>query len=1123
MHLKPPCKPPFLKRRGFAKTLLIMKLIAIFLFAACLQVSANGYSQRITLSQANSSLKSIFREIENQSGYQFFYKEKLLKQAGKVTINVTNASLEDVLDKCFKGQQLTYAIVDKIIVLKEKPAENTNREPVPVQIKEIITITGVVISDSTGQPLRGASVKLKGTNIGTATDENGSFTLKVTATTGILVVSYVGYQTIEIPVSKAGNAKIALKAKPVNIEDVVVVAFGTQKKTSLTSAVAEVKGEEMTRRPVSNAQQALQGIAPGITVLDRGGAPGRSGATIRVRGVTTLATNNDPLVIVDGIEQQLYDINPADIESISLLKDASSTAIYGSRAANGVLLITTKRAARNGKISVSYSGYYAVQKTMNKPEMMDLEPYMREQVVAYTNANAAVPARFSDQSIKDWVSATDRYKYPLPNTWFQTVFHAAPQYSNTVAVSGGNEVLRARMSVRYQDQDGIIPNTENRIREIRVNSDFNASKKLKFTADVNYRYNYSATPAAEGDVFNRLFHGSLWAVPKYPNGTYGLSPQGANPLMLAEISGKFRQYADYIVGNLKGEWEITKGLNFSVQFGARINSISQKNFSNAYTNKDSITGITKIVANNSLTEVRNTVREYTTNVLLNYQRSWEKHDIKLLAGYSEISNTATSISAYRERFYNNAVTSLGQGTNDGTRNNNGTDAEWGLRSYFGRINYALDNKYLLEANARYDGSSRFTGNNQYSFFPSFSAGWRLSQENFWRDNLKNIVSEFKLRGSWGKTGNQTVPLYQYYGSLSLTNYTFGGSPAQAYLQNTLNNKDLTWETTRQTDIGFDAQFLKGRAGISFDYYQKRTSGILLQLPIPATVGLAAPFQNAGVVDNNGIELALNYRSMPGSNFRYDLKGNIAVNDNKVVSLAGTGPYIRGSDIDPRYIIKEGLPIDAHWGYRTAGLFQTTEEIVKYGATYAPNTKPGDVKYLDLNNDGKIDANDMTMIGVSFPKYTFGLATNFGYKNFELNLLFQGAAGVDTRLAGALAEMGDYEGFTHKIYTNNYWTPTNTGARFPRPIKFDLRNRATSDMTMINGSYVRLKNIQIVYNLPASLSKRISASKASVYVSGTNLLTLSKLNEWNIDPEAESGRAVYYPQTSLLTVGVNIQF
>ena len=436
MHLKPPCKPPFQKRRGFAKTLLIMKLIAIFLFAACLQVSANGYSQRITLSQTNSSLKNVFREIENQSGYQFFYKEKLLKQTGRVTIRVTNASLEDVLDKCFKDQQLTYAIVDKIIVLKEKQTENTTREPVPVQIKEVITITGVVISDSTEQPLRGASVKLKGTNIGTATDENGSFTLKVTATTGILVISYVGYQTIEIPVSKAGSSKIALKAKPVNIEDVVVVAFGTQKKTSLTSAVSEVKGEEMTRRPVSNAQQALQGIAPGVTVLDRGGAPGRSGATIRVRGVTTLATNNDPLVIVDGIEQQLYDINPADIESISLLKDASSTAIYGSRAANGVLLITTKRAARNGKISVSYSGYYAVQKTMNKPEMVDLEPYMREQVVAYTNANAAVPARFSEQSIKDWVNATDRYKYPLPNTWFQTVFHAAPQYSNTVAVSG---------------------------------------------------------------------------------------------------------------------------------------------------------------------------------------------------------------------------------------------------------------------------------------------------------------------------------------------------------------------------------------------------------------------------------------------------------------------------------------------------------------------------------------------------------------------------------------------------------------------------------------------------------------------------------------------------------------
>ncbi|HSU50708.1 MAG TPA: SusC/RagA family TonB-linked outer membrane protein, partial [Segetibacter sp.] len=407
-----------------------------------------------------------------------------------------------------------------------------------------------------------------------------------------------------------------------------------------------------------------------------------------------------------------------------------------------------------------------------------------------------------------------------------------------------------------------------------------------------------------------------------------------------------------------------------------------------------------------------------------------------------------------------------------------------------------------------------------SFFPSFSAGWRLSEENFW-DGLKGTVNEFKLRGSWGKTGNQTIPLYSYFESLSASSYTFGGAPVTGYRPNTLANTDITWETTTQTDFGVDASLFRNFS-LSFDYYNKKTDGILLDLPIPGTIGLNAPPQNAGVVENKGVEITAGYRKVTGKKFRYDINGNLAINNNKVISLAGTGPYISGSDIDPRYAVKEGLPINVHWGYVTDGLFQTQSEIDKY-PTYTPNTKPGDVKYVDRNNDGKINADDMTMIGTSFPKYTFGLNSSFGYGNFEVSLLFQGAAAVDTRLAGALAEMGNYEGFTHTIYTNNYWTPQHTDARFPRPIKLDLRNRATSDLLLIDGSYVRLKNLQVAYTLPTRIIQKLSMNRASVYVSATNLLTFSKLNEWNLDPEVESGRGVYYPQTSLLTFGVNVQF
>ena len=495
--------------------------------------------------------------------------------------------------------------------------------------------------------------------------------------------------------------------------------------------------------------------------------------------------------------------------------------------------------------------------------------------------------------------------------------------------------------------------------------------------------------------------------------------------------------------------------------------------------------------------------------------------MKALAGYSQISNKQTFLSAYRERFYNNDITSIGQGANDGTKSNTGSDAAYGLRSYFGRINYAYAGKYLLEVNGRYDGSSRFADNKRYSFFPSFSAGWRIAQENFFAPLLP-VVNDLKLRGSYGTTGNQSVDLYSYYDALTATSYTFNGVPVQGYRQTTLANTDLGWESTTQLDLGLDAAFLDRRLTVTADYYRKLTSDILLNLDIPATVGLNAPPQNAGAVENKGIELAVNYSSKQTGKVRYNIGANVSYNENKVTDLKGTGPYITGSDIDPRYIIKTGLPINTLWGYQTDGLFQTQEEINKY-PTLAANTKPGDVKYVDRNNDGKIDANDMTAIGVSFPKYTFGLNAGIQYNGFELNILLQGAAKVDTRLSGALAEMGNQEGFTHKIYTNNYWTPENTNARFPRPVKYDLRNVATSDRLVIDGSYLRLKNIQLAYHVPAAISQRAFLRNARIYVSATNLFTISKLNEWNLDPEAESGRAVYYPQTSLYTVGINLQF
>jgi TonB-linked SusC/RagA family outer membrane protein len=1047
-----------------------------------------------------------------------------------VAIEANNLKLAEVLKDLFTPLSIQYQVSGNFIILTKITKSS---EPIkPNEAKMIAHILKGSVTDEKNEPLIGASIVLEGTTKGTLTDDQGNYVLELAddEKNGTLVFSFVGYETQKVPIGGQNNINIKLKEAGA-LSEIVVVGYGQQKKVSVTNAVSTIKGSDLTTRPSSSMQQVLQGQAAGLTVLDQGGSPGRTTTTMRVRGITTLSNSNEALVIVDGIEQQLTNINPNDIESISVLKDAASTAIYGSRAANGVIMVTTKR-AKEGKVSVSYNGYYATQNSINNPEM-DMPSYMKLQQVAYTNAKIAVPKNFTDAGMQTYIdgNTTNPELYPAPNTWFQTLLHTAPQYDQNLSISGGNENMKARLSMRYQNQSSILNvpiDYGSTMGDIRLNTDFKLSSRINVSADINYRNNYSLTPINEAEVFNRFIHGTLFATPQYSSaleaqypgitGTYGLSPQGITPKIEAEKDGTSKRWNENIFSSLKGDIKIIEGLKFSSQLAIRIDNIRQKDFTNAYKNVDLVKNITRNIVNNGLTEIFNNATEYTWNNYLNYEKSIGQNDIKALLGYSTINNIYRGLAASRQRFYNNDIQSLSQGANDGTKDNSGFDAQFGLKSYFGRVNYAFANKYLFEANGRYDGSSRFTGNNVYSFFPSFSAGWRVSEEKFFKNK---IVDELKLRASWGKTGNQSVGLYSYYQSLASSAYGFNGASVVGYSPTQLANKDITWETTTQVDLGFDAIVFK-EFSIGFDYYNKQTSGILLSLPIPATIGLTAPPQNAGTVENKGVEMMLGYRNTTVKNWRYGANFIIASNKNKVVSLAGTGPYISGSDIDPLYIIKEGLPINTLWGYKTDGFFKTDDEAKSY-PTITTGRAAGDVKYLDFNGDGKIDANDRTVIGSSFPDFTYSFNGNVGFKNFELALFFQGASGVDTRLSGALAENGNNEGFVPKIVSTDYWTADNPNARFPRPLKRDLFNMYTSDRLVINGDYLRLKNVQLSYTLPKSLISKWKISQANVYVSATNLFTFSKLNEWGLDPEVGSGRATYYPQISTKTIGVNLQF
>ncbi|MBS1662193.1 MAG: TonB-dependent receptor [Bacteroidetes bacterium] len=986
-----------------------------------------------------------------------------------------------------------------------------------------ITVSGRV-KDEKGNPVTGATVSVKGGSGGTSTDADGRFTLRVPRRGVVLVFSSVGYDQQEMKAG-SGLVEVTLAQGGRQLDDVVVVGYGTQKRVSMTSAVASIAGKDLTTRPISSLEQALQGKLPGLTILDKGGQPGNSNTPIVLRGVNTLYTSEDlsgasvaPLVLIDGVEQPFSNVNPDDIDNISVLKDASSTAIYGSRASNGVILITTKR-AKSGKALVTYSGYYGRQRSVSQPKPMDLASYLRLENTAYKNVGSTPPKPYRDQDIDAYIQGnkTDPIHYPLPYDWYSRAFHSAGQTNHTVSISGGSDNFKGRASVRFQDQDGILDNTNSKLAEARVNTDLRVSSKINVSMDIDYRYENDRNPYGLANILQFMTQNAIWTVPRYPNGDYGGGTQGNNPLLLIDKGGYNHQESGYFIGNLKGVWQIVKGLTFTTQFASHSTNISGKLYQNTWNTQDSNV-VKKSNLHNMLTESRNDNRDYTINNLLDYSKSFGDHGLKVLVGYSQIQYTSHSLSAYRQDFYNNDVQSLSAGANDATKDNSGADAGWGLRSYFGRANYAYKDKYLFEANGRFDGSSRFTGKNQYSFFPSFSAGWRLSQEKFW-DGFSDKVNELKLRGSYGKTGNQAVALYSYFPTLSLLTYDFNNLAAQGYIQTTVANQNITWESTTAADVGLDASFLHNRIMLTVDYYKKRTSGILLTLPVPGTLGLQAGPQNAGKVDNTGIEFTLGTRNRFGK-FGVDATVNLAINTNKVVDLAGTGPFYYGTDQNPRYTIQEGYPIYSFWGYKTAGFFQSDAEAAA-GTFYLRNAKAGDTRYLDLNKDGKIDANDQAYLGNTFPKYTFGGAFSFSYSSFSLNFALQGVGKVSMRMAGAFGQGGNYEGMVPDIYTNNYWTPDNPNAEFARPTKQDLRNQTNNDRLVLDASYLRVKNAQLVYRFPSRWLQKAGIGQASVYVSGTNLLTFSKLNKWHIDPESMSGVQNYYPQISVYSLGFNL--
>lgn len=971
------------------------------------------------------------------------------------------------------------------------------------------TVRGIVTNEAT-LPLSDVTVALKGTQTATITNEEGAFVIQVPSEQSVLVFSSIGMTTQEVVVGNRTEVSVALVAESHSLGEVVVVGYGTQKRANLTGSVAVIETKDLASRPFSSTANALQGVAPGVTVTTGSGAPGNNG-TIRIRGIGTL-NNSNPLILIDGVEGDMNSIDPNLIASINVLKDAASSAIYGSRAANGVILVTTKRAT--GRLQVNYHAYVGVQKPTDLPDRINALDHMQMINLAHTNSGAS--PLFADAFIEEYrqnmASDPDRY----PNTdWQREVLRGSGiMHNHNISVSSGGAKVRFLTSAGYLDQKGIIETSGFKRYTFRNNTDITLNEKLSIQADVQFIKTHTTEPGPGlSSVFLQMNRIPANQPGRYSNGMFGEAWNGENPIAFSGPDGG-SQIEEHLklLGRFVLNYKPTKWLTAELLAQPRYEELYNDNYNRAIQTYQ-LDGSPLFIRPERTTLANRSIRSLYGNYYgyLTAQQEVKNHGFKFLLGSSlETFNTRT-FRAYRDGFTFPEYRVLDAGLQD-NREASGTASEWALQSFFGRFNYDFKSKYLLEVNARYDGSSRFAQGRKYGFFPSVSAGWRISSEDF-MENV-NAVTNLMLRASWGRLGNQNIGSYPFASTLSLGSYTMGNQILQVAALNQMNNEFISWETSEMTNVGLDLM-LFDKLMIGFDWYDKITSDILLELDIPLSIGLDAPYQNAGKVRNRGWEASINYKDRAGK-FRYDIGFNISDVRNTVLDL-------RGVSQTGLLVSREGHPINSIFALQADGYFQSAEEISQH-ATQIGVLAPGDIRYINQNPhaDNLINADDFVIVGSTIPRFTYGLNLNAEYSNFTFNAFLQGVGKADGYLYGR-AIQPFFSGASAYEQHKDYWTPDNRNATFPRLTWGDAGNNYQhSSFWMRNASYLRLKNLQLGYNLPASFLNKMRIQQARLYVNGQNLFTIDRF--WDgFDVETPVGTGTNYPMVKIYTVGVDLRF
>lgn len=982
------------------------------------------------------------------------------------------------------------------------------------------SISGIVKDGKTSETIIGATVSIKGTSTATMTDMDGAYTIKAPANS-VIVVSYVGYESVEKTVNGSTTLDFILKEEQNILKEVVVVGYGTQKKANLSSAIGNVGSEVFENKPVTSASQSLQGTIAGLVIQQGSSEPGQ-GTNITIRGIGTFQSGTYPLVLIDGLEGSIDNINPNDIESVSVLKDASSAAVYGSRAANGVILITTKM-GKSGKTRVSYDYLYGLQQPTNMPKYAKAWEYAELRNEALINSG--LPAKFTPDQINDF------RKIGQGTVWLNEIYREnAPQSTQNLAVEGGGEKTSYHVSIGNVNQKSLFEGNDAYGLK-RNNARINIHSKL------SEKFSITASGAYNGSVTKEHAYWTNWLIEQatripviYPvkdeNGNFTL-PSGSNSNGLARLTkGGMRTYQnDGFAGSISAEWSIIKDLKLKGFFGANLadnnnhefrKSIDYAPYTGGGDNESSVMDRFErtLLLNSTLT--------------LNYSKKiGENHSFTGLLGISKESSDRRWFQARKIGIPGNEFGVLGNGQITDESNTYGSGEEWGIQSYFGRINYSYKDRYLVEGNVRADGSSRFSSGNHWGVFPSFSGAWRISKENFMQ--AAPYISNLKIRASWGQVGNQDIGLYKYLRTVSVNTqaYSFKDNLANgAYFSEA--NQDLSWETSQMLDFGIDAGFFNNKLAFTLDFYSKDSKNVLVNnLPVPGIYGSGAPTQNIGAINNKGWEFTVNYLFNTGK-VKHSINANISDNVNEVTDDGGR-TLISGTDVVT--ILKNGFPINSYYGLKSDGFFQNANEVANGPKQNfnAAGAKPGDIRYIDRNGDGVIkEEDDRFILGNPFPRYTYGFTYTANWNGLDLSIFIQGVGkrSMWIRGEGVEAFHNSNEGPVMDYHIDR-WTPANPNAEYPRLTigTESANNAAKSDFWIEDASYLRLKNIQLGYTIPTRFTDQLGIAKFRAYVTGQNLVTLTKLKA-GYDPEvnsAEASNGRVYPVTKVVAIGLSVNF